>query len=90
MTTARTGPQDHTNGAAHTIAGPFEEIIDTTTTAGYYYHCLAATGTKTAQTGWQISRFTVATGRTEWADGDGEFDNIADDRASLTYTEAMP
>jgi hypothetical protein len=46
-------------------------------------------GTATSAAAWRIMRL-VYTGsdviRVEWADGDGEFDNVWDDRASLSYS----
>ena len=61
-------------------------IVDTTTSASYIYICEAAPGSATSAAVWRCSRITVATGVTAWADGDGNFDNIADNRASLTYS----
>jgi hypothetical protein len=61
---------------------PMAEIIDTTTSATYYYHCEAAPGTITTDAAWRISRFTVATGVLQWADGNGKFDNAASTRAT--------
>lgn len=58
------------------------EIIDTTTSATYSYHCEAAPGTATSAAAWRISRLTVATGVVQWADGNGNFDNVADNRAT--------
>lgn len=60
----------------------FAEIIDTTTSATYAYHCEAAPGALTSAAVWRISRLTVATGVVQWADGDSGFNNIADNRAT--------
>jgi hypothetical protein len=53
------------------------------------YKAWAATGSATTANVWRIQRITfVGTDDDvviEWADGDGNFDNIWDDRASLTY-----
>lgn len=60
----------------------YAEIIDTTTSATYNYHCEAQPGTLTSAALWRISRLTVATGIVQWADGNSAFDNIADNRAT--------
>lgn len=54
--------------------------------ATYIYVGEAAPGTQASAAAWRISRLTVADRRLEWADGDGEFDNVWDDRASLSYS----
>jgi hypothetical protein len=43
--------------------------------------------TPTTQAKWQIQRIVTAAGITtiEWADGNGYYDNVWDDRAILTY-----
>lgn len=61
---------------------PVAEIIDTTSSATYAYHCEALAGSATSAPVWRISRLTVATGVVQWANGDGNFDNIADARAT--------
>jgi len=48
----------------------------------------APAGASTASAVWQIQRLTDGGGgdlTLEWADGDTEFDNVWDNRASLTY-----
>lgn len=72
-------------GSLQVISGQPAEIIDDYTTAGIVYHCVAEPGSLTSAAVWQITKLTVATGRVTHADGDEEFDNIADNRASLTY-----
>ena len=64
---------------------PMNSIVDDTTTAGQVYFCEAPAGVDSDEAGWRISRLTTATGETKWADGDTKYDNIADNRASLTY-----
>lgn len=52
------------------------------------YSGKAAPGTATSAPAWQIKRTTL-TGTvyaTTWADGDTDFDNIWDNRASLSYS----
>lgn len=63
-----------------------KKIIDESV-AGTTYVGFAQCGTPTSEAGWQISRITIAASITtvEWADGDGKFDNVWDDRASLEY-----
>ena len=71
---------------ARTVEFQPAEIIDDYTTAGVVYHCIAEPGAVTSAAVWQITKLTVATGHVTHADGDAEFDNIADNRASLTYS----
>lgn len=49
----------------------------------------AATGVATSAAGWQIKEITIVGNQTivKFADGDTNYDNIWDNRASLTYTE---
>lgn len=73
----------------HTDAEACVEINDTTTTVGttYFGVCKTSPFSKSAAT-WQIKKqFTNSDGNDEFAfaDGDALFDNVWDDRASLTY-----
>ena len=54
---------------------------------GVQYICMAHAGADILSPVWQIQRITTAgTDVTiEWADGDAKFDNIANNRAALTY-----
>lgn len=61
-------------------------IVDQTTSATYTYICEALPGTLTSSPGWRISRLTNATGVLAWANGSGQFSNIADNRSSLSYS----
>ena len=63
-----------------------KKIIDEST-AGTTYICTAKPGTAEATAAWQIQKIVEAASVTTitWADGDGKFDNVAADRASLTY-----
>lgn len=54
--------------------------------ATYTYIGYAAPGTLTAAATWKIKRMTNASGVIVWADGDSNFDNVYDDRTSLTYS----
>lgn len=55
-------------------------------TGTYLYLGEAVPGTATSAAGWRISRVTNADSTIVWADGDGSFDNIWDNRASLSYS----
>lgn len=55
-------------------------------TGTYIYLGWAATGTANNAALWRIARITAASGSRVWADGNGNFDNIWDDRASLTFS----
>ncbi len=61
-------------------------IVDTTTTAGVTYFCSAPPGTASSAASWRCAKFVQSTGVTTWADGNANYDNVADDRASLTYS----
>lgn len=72
-------------GFAYFVAAPLASIVDSTTTAGSVYTCEAAPGSLSSAAVWRISKKVTATGITTWADGNGSFDNVADNRAGLTY-----
>ena len=61
-------------------------VIDNAS-ATVQYTCKAECGTGTDEPNWQISRLTTSGNiiTEEWADGDGFFDNICDNRETLTY-----
>lgn len=47
----------------------------------------APIGTATSAASWQIVKLDTSSGMIKtWADGDGDFDNIWDDRVSLSYS----
>lgn len=54
--------------------------------ATYTYVGDALTGTATSASSWRILRVTNATGDIDWADGNETYDNIWDNRASLSYS----
>lgn len=56
--------------------------------SGVTYRGYANLGTAVTEASWKISRTTVAAGvtLTEYADGNMEYDNIWNNRASLTYS----
>ena len=58
-------------------------IVDTGT---YKYIGEATPGTPTSAAGWRITRIINATGEMAPAGNVGDFDQVWDNRASLTYT----
>lgn len=71
---------------AYTQEAPFQYWDDTATSEDYSYSCEAPAGTATSAAGWRISRYEYATGKLMYPDGNTNYDNVADDRASLTYS----
>jgi len=71
---------------AYTQEAPFQYIDDTQSSDTHSYFCEAPVGTATSAAGWRCSSYEYATGYTKYADGDTAYDNVADDRASLTYS----
>lgn len=63
--------------------------VDFTTGGTYYYIGEAPVGTPRSSPFWRIKRGIIQsdddTSET-WADGDQNFDNVWDDRLTLTYT----
>lgn len=61
--------------------------LDDSTTANVTYIGKAPIGTATSTARWQIASLNTASGLIKtWADGDDLFNNVWDDRASLTYS----
>lgn len=54
--------------------------------ATYTYIGEALPGTATSAASWRIKRLTNADNTIVWADGDSDFDNIYDNRVSLSYS----
>lgn len=51
------------------------------------YLGVAVPGSATSAAAWQITKFDVSSGVVQtYADGDANFDNVWDDRASLSYS----
>jgi len=74
-------------GSAHVADGALAlgPIYDNGT---YKYFGEARPGVALTAAAWRVSRLTVANSRIQWADGNGEFDNVFTDLstvASLTY-----
>lgn len=65
---------------------PLAEILDVAS-ASVTYHCEAKACTSSSSPNWRCRKMETIGGvtRTTWADG-AQFSQIADDRASLTYT----
>lgn len=60
--------------------------LDDTTTTNVTYVGKAAIASATSAAVWQIQKIDETTGMIiTWADGDSSFNNIWDNRASLTY-----
>lgn len=60
--------------------------LDDTTTANVTYVGEAVVGTSESSSGWRIKRIDETTGLViTWADGNANFDNNWNNRASLTY-----
>lgn len=58
-----------------------------TSVANTLYIGQAVPGTSSASAGWQIKKLDTSSGIvTTWADGDANFDNVWNNRASLTYS----
>lgn len=51
----------------------------------YVYIGEATPGTLESAADWRIQRVDTSTGKIHYADSNSEFDNVWDDRASLTY-----
>lgn len=65
----------------------FALLLDDYTTASVTYVCEAPIGTATSSAAWRIKKIDETTGMViKWADGNESFDNVADNRASLTYS----
>lgn len=86
VTTLGQEPMRAAAGSLLTTDGALDSIVDSTTTAGYVYFCDAVVGTATSAAAWRISRINTSTGVTRFASGSqGLFNQVADNRASLTY-----
>jgi hypothetical protein len=62
-------------------------FLDDTTTANVTYIGQAAIGSDESQAVWQVKKVDETSGIIiTWADGDANFDNIWNNRTSLTYS----
>lgn len=71
-----------------TTGAHYAKIIDPDTTANTTYIGHAAIGSATSSAVWQVRKFVLSGGAqtVTWADGNDSFDNIWDNRASLSYS----
>lgn len=75
-----------TNTIGSVYPAALASIVDYSSTPGYVYICEALPGTVAGVAGWRISKMDLSTGSVQWADGDGNFDNIASSRDMLDYS----
>lgn len=71
---------------AAVITGSAIEILKVDDAGAVTYIGNALPGTATSAASWRIKRITDATGDIVWADGNGNYDNIWDNRAALSYS----
>lgn len=72
--------------ATQQYATRYDQDADPPTSA---YLGQAVPGTETSAAGWRIQRLTFSSDgdvSTQWADGNSDFDNVWNDRATLTYS----
>lgn len=74
------------SGEAYKKVQDVPEAMQVDDTGTYVYIGTAIPGTSTSSGDWRIKRITSATGTTVWADGDALYDNVWDDRATLSYS----
>lgn len=68
------------------IAIDLAQRVDDTTTTNIVYVGYANIGSLDSDPVWKIKKIDTINGaNTTWADGDDAFDNIWDDRTTLTY-----
>lgn len=70
----------------YTQDAPMQYIADSTTTTGVTYFCEAPVGIATSAAGWRCAKWDSTAGTFKYADANTKYDNIADNRASLTYS----
>jgi hypothetical protein len=79
----------NSDGSINAVSAPsvLATLIDEAS-ATVTYIGKAAIATATSASSWQISKLTVSGSITSitWADGNATYDNVWDNRASLTYT----
>jgi hypothetical protein len=74
-------------GGLVTSGGNYALRVDDTTTANVTYIGVAQIGTATSTASWQIKKIDQSSGTAmTWADADDEYDNVWDNRASLSYS----
>lgn len=86
-TTYGAAQQRDDNGAVLNKQSSFAQIIQTPDNSTQYI-CLAKPGSLSSAAVWQVQK-VVTSGTTQtitWADGNDNFDNVADNYATLTYS----
>lgn len=72
---------------AKTMDVPYATRLDDTTTANTVYMGKAPIGSSDSGSVWQIKKVDTTSGAdVTWADGNNNFDNVWDNRASLSYS----
>lgn len=72
---------------SRSVSKDLEIFIDETTTENVTYIGYAAPATGTDEANWRIKKIDETSDfELTWADGDTEFNNVWDDRASLSYS----
>ena len=69
--------------------GTLKKVILDEASASLLYFGVAAPGALTSADVWQIQKIVIGPGNSvaiTWADGNAEFDNVWDNRASLSYS----
>lgn len=75
------------NGNLQVISGSAAVRWDDTTTTNVMYVGRALVGTTSSAATWAIKKIdTTSGGIITWADGNASYDNVWDNRASLTYS----
>lgn len=66
------------------------QVAEDSSDSDIFYIGWADPGTATSEASWRIQRFTETSNLFdiggEWADGNADFDNIWDDRETLSYS----
>lgn len=74
-------------GTFYSTTAQYAVIADDVTTGGVVYVGYADPGTATSAASWRIKKIDTSNYPiTTWADGNSNFDNVYDNRASLTYS----
>ncbi len=80
--------QGNSSGSSFTSSVPFAQRYDDAG-SGIRYYGEAVPGSLTSAAVWKISRMDISADpdfTITWADGNGNFDNIWDNRAALSYS----
>jgi len=69
--------------------GSYIKSIDYDASGNVVYYGVTTSGTAKSAAKWQIKKFSYTSNDLtdiQWADGNTKFDNVWDDRASLSYS----